>query len=88
MMEETSSGSSKILPILPDVLLLCTPLADVLITLKEAATSTASLQGPTTLTPCWDRHECRKSSAMMSSCADEHLMSWQSTEAWGSGAEA
>ena len=88
MMEETSSGSSNMLPILPDVLLLCTPLADELIALTRTATSTANLQGPATLSPCWDGQECVQSRAIMSSCASEHLMSWQSTEAWGPGVEA
>ena len=58
------------LPILPDVLLLCTPLADELIALTGAATSTAKLQRPAALSPCWDRHKCEESRAMMSSCAD------------------
>ena len=57
------------LPNFPDVLLLCTPLADELIALTGAATSTAKLQRPAALSPCWDRYKCEESRAMMSSCA-------------------
>ena len=57
------------LPIFPDVLLLCTPLADELIALTGTATSTAKLQRPAALSACWDRHKCEDSRAMMSSCA-------------------
>ena len=88
MIEETSSGSSNMLPIFPDVLLLCTPLADELIALTGTTTSVANLQRPATRRPCWNRHECVYFAAMMSTCVGEHLMSWQSTEAWAPGAEA